>query len=374
MPSPHRRTGLWLPRTRGDGPRPRAVAGPVAAASPHTRGWTPCPVPIDVQVCGFPAHAGMDPDHSTAVASLARASPHTRGWTPCPRRCTSSSTGFPAHAGMDPSDRTHTTCSERLPRTRGDGPQGSTVIRSGAGLPRTRGDGPYGQIVFNPTTEASPHTRGWTPRRSGGLRGKGGFPAHAGMDRESVTPFAISRRLPRTRGDGPAGAQAAEHGRPASPHTRGWTLGRRRNDRRDQGFPAHAGMDPERYPSDPPNPRLPRTRGDGPWADYDSIEEAAASPHTRGWTLCSRAGDSGERGFPAHAGMDPSPTCSYSSCSWLPRTRGDGPTRMRPMIVAFRASPHTRGWTLASGRSASGRTGFPAHAGMDPRRLPLWDG
>ena len=47
---------------------------------------------------------------------------------------------------------------------------------------RTRGDGPDTTFSADTTTEASPHTRGWTrhdERRAIELEG---FPAHAGMD------------------------------------------------------------------------------------------------------------------------------------------------------------------------------------------------
>ena len=93
----------------------------------------------------------------------------------------------------------------------------------------------------------------------------------------------------------------------------------------DQGFPAHAGMDPIQPASARPRARLPRTRGAGPWKWLSGLREEWASPHTRGWTRGpSHCGD-GARGFPAHAGMDP---IQFSSgvLPWrLPRTRGDGP-------------------------------------------------
>ena len=154
----------------------------------------------------------------------------------------------------------------------------------------------------------------------------------------------------------------------APPHTRGWTQVPRFHARRRTGSPAHAGMDP-------PDPRrcrrsgwLPRTRGDGPSKGCDQVGAPPAPPHTRGWTLGMDPRRSGARGSPAHAGMDPCGQSRHSHPERLPRTRGDGPSWNRTSKTPGRAPPHTRGWTSTSGFSALSRDGSPAHAGMDPRR------
>ena len=70
-------------------------------------------------------------------------------------------------------------------------------------VPRTRGDGPETPGAWQAPAQCSPHTRGWTEYTARGCRGKGVFPAHAGMDRVSwaaVDTFML-----------------------CSPHTRGWT-------------------------------------------------------------------------------------------------------------------------------------------------------
>ena len=133
----------WLPRTRGDGPCSRLTSPVRTAAPPHTRGWTLQPsVGVDVDE-GSPAHAGMDPallasnakslrlprtrgdgpGSSTLAAALA-APPHTRGWTPRMPVQHGPAEGSPAHAGMDPSPAREAHPTDRLPRTRGDGPCG----------------------------------------------------------------------------------------------------------------------------------------------------------------------------------------------------------------------------------------------------------
>ena len=212
-----------LPRTRGDGPTnpTRTKAGEVA--SPHTRGWTRGVGGQPGGHGGFPAHAGMDPvpppplparprlprtrgDGPRApLIRLARypASPHTRGWTHQPPAGHPRHRGFPAHAGMD----------RGLPRD----------AQLHVGLPRTRGDGPWNCPTSAAAMTASPHTRGWTLVVGSPQLGLRGFPAHAGMDRSPRPMRDALVRLPRTRGDGPWPTGSWSTLGSASPHTRGWT-------------------------------------------------------------------------------------------------------------------------------------------------------
>ena len=74
---------------------------------------------------------------------------------------------------------------------------------------------------------------------------------------------------------------------------------------RDYGFPAHAGMDLLPVDTGFDRARLPRTRGDGPRPAPAPRVPLRASPHTRGWTRRADVGPLGDEGFPAHAGMDP---------------------------------------------------------------------
>ena len=262
------------------------------------------------------------------AARVVRASPHTRGWTRSNGLARAPATGFPAHAGMDPP-----------PAWRG---------RPAARLPRTRGDGPGMIPAVQTLDQASPHTRGWTPACGFLLRRHRGFPAHAGMDPARSGSRGLTRRLPRTRGDGPWIRLPEAPGCTASPHTRGWTCHRGERPSRSRGFPAHAGMDPLDPRTARSAIRLPRTRGDGPLA--------------AGYLAAY------EGGFPAHAGMDPAIRRACSAASRLPRTRGDGPASQASSSSSTAASPHTRGWTrLGDGRERRER-GFPAHAGMDPAR------
>ena len=289
--------------------------------------WPTAPSPAASWL--FPAHAGMD---RVSDAARIRNPPL-----------------FPAHAGMD-----------RTEGCRGDGP--STCS------PHTRGwTGPRRSVSIA-LIACSPHTRGWTAMEPLGAWALRLFPAHAGMDRI----FGLQR--------GRAGD--------CSPHTRGWTestegthhpgypVPRTRGDgplakcapKQQRGlFPAHAGMD--RWPNN--------------WGQW----LIACSPHTRGWTDWSQGvdescgsvprtrGDGPLRGdvmviteilFPAHAGMDRDAIscwsqgncCSPHTRGWtvralkgrssgdaVPRTRGDGPARLRVLTPHINCSPHTRGWT-----------------------------
>ena len=151
------------------------------------------------------------------------------------------------------------------------------------------------------------------------------FPAHAGMDRAKM-PFAVQRgRVPRARGDGPASGRWVQ------------TL--------DGVFPAHAGMDHNSASPRGSAARVPRARGDGPPTKDGLQGGVRCSPRTRGWTQLSRIAPNRRIVFPAHAGMDRSPTPTRLRRRSVPRARGDGP--------------------VEANEGGKGAKVFPAHAGMD---------
>ena len=84
-------------------------------------------------------------------------------------------------------------------------------------------------------------------------------------------------------------------------------------------------MDPGRPERRHQPPRLPRTRGDGPYAPKTSLDLEEAPPHTRGWTLGTDDSWFPAGGSPAHAGMDLLIGRIRGFKLRLPRTRGDGP-------------------------------------------------
>ena len=236
--------------------------------------------------------------------------------------------------------------------------------RSGR-LPRTRGDGPDRAVFWLEFAAASPHTRGWTGLQIRAHPSAQGFPAHAGMDPSRAAGGRCGIRLPRTRGDGPRARRIRAPAPRASPHTRGWTSRCGVAAAPPSGFPAHAGMDPSASPRPSWARGLPRTRGDGPSHRASHRASDLASPHTRGWTRHRLPPRPRVSGFPAHAGMDPRSTPAPVRHNWLPRTRGDGPLSPARISGSAVASPHTRGWTDLLGEAPENHRGFPAHAGMD---------
>ena len=261
--------------------------------------------------------------------AVSPAPPPTRGWTCSRRRPYCCVTGSPAHAGMDRA------------RAGSGGPR--------PGLPRPRGDGPS---VCGPSlgaTTAPPPTRGWTLPAPVPVRRRPGSPAHAGMD--AGTP------------------EAQSHHTQAPPPTRGWTAVVPGHPGDRQGSPAHAGMDRPLAQVAAHRLGLPRPRGDGPLVDAMLADAAAAPPPTRGWTVEPARQPPLQAGSPAHAGMDPSLVPDAEFERRLPRPRGDGPfaRRLRPWQavlgaglprprgdgprplpgwpVGAEAPPPTRGWT-----------------------------
>ena len=355
-----------IPRTRGDGPMMQVSVQLPAEDSPHPRGWTHMLPGAPVQRRGFPAPAGMDPGGrgwSARAAGIPRTrgdgpgsgwggpeivedSPHPRGWTRVSAVRGGHVGGFPAPAGMD-----------RRAAQSGGGRRG---------IPRTRGDGP--EPLTGATVHAvdSPHPRGWTLSTAVASDLPSGFPAPAGMDRQVEAVRPRIRRIPRTRGDGPGGTGDWGAAHADSPHPRGWTGALRESMPAEYGFPAPAGMDPADTTRRATTRRIPRTRGDGPVVWCWRMVEVLDSPHPRGWTgvraVCGWPG----RGFPAPAGMDPRQGLPGSRPAWIPRTRGDGPRQAAADAEEHMDSPHPRGWTLTTMTDKCALCGFPAPAGMDP--------
>ena len=238
--------------------------------------------------------------------------------------------------------------------------------RLGPGFPRTRGDGPAAVERTRRPEPVSPHTRGWTPVLKVDATGAAGFPAHAGMDPSTSGRRRPTGGFPRTRGDGPLNRPDDDGRRAVSPHTRGWTRPASPRLPGERGFPAHAGMDPRLLRQRRSRLGFPRTRGDGPRRVMKSGPPIWVSPHTRGWTRVASLSGSCLHGFPAHAGMDPRASPRGRLPTGFPRTRGDGPSARCDSAESISVSPHTRGWTHVVRIDQRPGSGFPAHAGMDP--------
>ncbi len=229
MLKPPRLPAWRLPRARGD----RPCIGPIAPASltaaPRTRGSTRCPRGSLGSRGDYPAHAGIDLSiwkKCSNLGGLPRArgdrpplvqlqrlsiqtTPRTRGSTFHYFRYRIGTTDYPAHAGIDPQ------------RRRCDGQD----FR----LPRARGDRPHEGLSSQPASKTTPRTRGSTPRLLWKQPTDRDYPAHAGIDLAMRKAEAIDMRLPRARGDRPAGVKPYYCGAPTTPRTRGSTLAEARN-------------------------------------------------------------------------------------------------------------------------------------------------
>ena len=213
---------------------------------------------------GCPAHAGMDRRPCATASSRRRlprargdgpklvrievsgllVAPRTRGWTGPLRRRGLPPGGCPAHAGMD-----------RRLRVRG---------RRRRRLPRARGDGPVFIQRVHPAQEVAPRTRGWTGDGVEDRIVRDGCPAHAGMDPTDRPYRWNARGLPRARGDGPATPNRKSVQREVAPRTRRWTRPPRLKASEATGWPAHAGMDRSSLTTITPISRFPPTRSQEP--------------------------------------------------------------------------------------------------------------
>ena len=296
---------------------------------------------------GIPRTRGDGPRRVDADVRAGPDSPHPRGWTLRRLRARHADLGFPAPAGMDRASR--------------NGASG------GRGIPRTRGDGPAPDGLLLRLRADSPHPRGWTLFDAPDAWYRAGFPAPAGMDPAIHALIARDLRIPRTRGDGPLLGVDLCRAVGDSPHPRGWTVDRLQVLDRIAGFPAPAGMDPAPPGGCVPSRRIPRTRGDGPGNGAKAAAATKDSPHPRGWTQERAVAGVDAPGFPAPAGMDRCRARRRPGTPWIPRTRGDGPGSAELHRPIVEDSPHPRGWTPTTKVATPTSTGFPAPAGMDPR-------
>ena len=274
----------------------------------------------------------------------------------------------PPTRGWTPYTRPHSSHSSGFPAHAGMDPRMGYCWMLNVRFPRPRGDGPHVVSRMKSRAWVSPPTRGWTPREVWRHGLPNGFPAHAGMDHCTASLGTTRPGFPRPRGDGPSRSFGGPPTSPVSPPTRGWTDITLCIVETEKGFPAHAGMDPATWASLPTRTWFPRPRGDGPQERGGLLPAIGVSPPTRGWTHHRPAHAAGLRGFPAHAGMDLSTLDPASPEPRFPRPRGDGPAFFTRIADLVEVSPPTRGWTPHLRGGAGGRRGFPAHAGMDPKQ------
>ena len=193
-----------------------------------------------------------------------------------------------------------------------------------------------------------------------------GSPAHAGIDPRRKEPGMAGSRLPRSRGDRPAGVTLALPVVLAPPLTRGSTRHNLPHPLPPIGSPAHAGIDPICTSRWPTARWLPRSRGDRPLPTSQGGADVVAPPLTRGSTRRRYRRRHAPSGSPAHAGIDPYRPRSGTHRRRLPRSRGDRPLFAYRETLMRTAPPLTRGSTRSTDQSEDRLGGSPAHAGIDP--------
>ena len=173
----------------------------------------------------LPRMRGDRPDDVLSWVADHQATPHARGSTLPYYRHRLWREGYPACAGIDPHWRF------RRPEV--------------ARLPRMRGDRPDGRANTLPALLATPHARGSTVFQGRSNKSAGGYPACAGIDRMEKGMGPVCAGLPRMRGDRPRSLIPSSPSAPATPHARGSTLLTPETDAVAGGYPACAGIDPD---------------------------------------------------------------------------------------------------------------------------------
>ena len=300
----------------------------------------------------YPAHAGIDRSHH-AIAPGHRGLPRACGDRPFVRfqnspnpRSTPRMRGstfpicerasvtvvYPAHAGIDPGG---------CRRPVGD-----------RGLPRACGDRPCRSDDHESAAMSTPRMRGSTRKRGVGAGACRVYPAHAGIDPQGEGRACAPRCLPRACGDRPYEVSQGHVSIPSTPRMRGSTPRRPARRRWWRVYPAHAGIDPERFgPLNIPT-RLPRACGDRPQSSSGGGSQAQSTPRMRGSTRGRHRARVRLLVYPAHAGIDPHVIPTYDRGNCLPRACGDRPHFRRRRALTTLSTPRMRGSTPEKAREA----------------------
>ena len=171
------------------------------------------------------------------------------------------------------------------------------------GLPRIRGGVSLGEVCLYDREESSPHTRGCFLLPVLRIAERVVFPAYAGvfLPRDGILQTWIS--LPRIRG----GVSMKDSSMAAvvlsSPHTRGCFCRRAYHLRRNDVFPAYAGVFLINFIIQILQGGLPRIRGGVSIAVMICQPPPGSSPHTRGCFCHVGPRKKRPEVFPAYAGV-----------------------------------------------------------------------
>ncbi len=137
-------------------------------------------------------------------------------------------------------------------------------------LPRMRGDRPALPVTLPGPYKFTPHARGSTVIHDVVEVSFAVYPACAGIDRGRASPQAPTASLPRMRGDRPCNRVCRSPARKFTPHARGSTPEEDTVELSLTVYPACAGIDRRGKLHRPTNNRLPRMRGDRPFAIFSN--------------------------------------------------------------------------------------------------------
>ena len=191
----------------------------------------------------------------------------------------------------------------------------------------------------------TPHARGSTPKKQREVKKNEVYPACAGIDPTTGKGFQGFFGLPRMRGDRPMRVSASSQRLLFTPHARGSTPRQIFPPLRFVVYPACAGIDLSARPLVPAQPGLPRMRGDRPTCWSVLRDQLRFTPHARGSTQDCPQHPIPPLVYPACAGIDRGSRSNQSRGSRLPRMRGDRPWLAQRGKGKRQFTPHARGST-----------------------------
>ena len=216
------------------------------------------------------------------------------------------------------------------------------------------------------TSGSSPLTRGNLRVVRAGQVVDGLIPAHAGKTTSSSSAFSLTRAHPRSRGENPSlnSNSVSSHG--SSPLMRG----KRRKDRlrltRLGLIPAHAGKTVESCRSRPEWRAHPRSRGENPSMPGGTYVDEGSSPLTQGKPPILLGENCRHGLIPAHARKTSGRRAPSRCRTAHPRSRGENIGLSAPPCCVTGSSPLTRGKPSDKVGSGVGDGPIPAHAGKIP--------
>src|SRR5690606_25187526 len=110
-------------------------------------------------------------------------------------------------------------------------------------IPHTRGGGPQNRGSTGDYKQYSPHAWGWTDAAERMGVNLKVFPTRVGVDRSGNSRAVEAGRIPHTRGGGPTPPFAGRFAAAYSPHAWGWTVEMNFGNPENSVFPTRVGVD-----------------------------------------------------------------------------------------------------------------------------------